>query len=609
MGILYLIVILIFSLYSYARYKQFAIIQKINKYGDSKKFIPMLAIGNKLKAFTIERTELVYASCTINIDFISYFMSKIGSWLGLGGGDAFKLYKGYAKNLCYGYLRDKSEKADYIINIRESIKRVGSRKISVFLYGNAIYRYADTLPIYTLNVRKLGEGKSAPKAPLFRMLSDGFLQLVVAVILIKITSVGASNYLVNHLSLKDEMILWSYVDNVTVGEHSNNMDLMRAEGELQALLDSIPIDRLGDKYKFFVHIYDDENVNVSLYPAGHIVMTRGFVERLKYKNQALFALAHMIEHYNNGDHISSIRDKIINLKLIATLFGEESFIGKLLVWHSDFDRNYNVNQEIMADEFALEILNETLGSISGSDIFKEDFYNITNTYIKLFNTHPFSSERNDAVASHIAKRNFTYANEQPLNYALEDVTVPSKITAGEQGIDAQFSNLLGKYREEMNNQYAIYQKFLSAFNNILQLNHKLTVAELNKKRHAIDRGSFEIAKYNADFNSIINYYDKEMNDLIHSQQDSDHKKALNNLWQNEKSNVLLLLNFYMERDRMILEAQSILVQFLTTRFGSYNVTKNGIEFQTNKEKSDYNVLQKRIEELLKKAPPNTDYTK
>lgn len=600
MGILYLIVILLFGLYSYARYKHFAIIKAVSKCARSTDFIPVLASGRTVKAFTIEKTEMVFASRTISVDFISYFMSRIRRFFGFGEAEIFKLYADYAKSLCYGQLKKASAGANYLVNTHESVRRISPRKINVFIYGNAIYRYADTLPIFTLNVRKLGEAKPAPKAPLFKLLSNALMQAVVTIILIKIASTGLSNYLVNHLSLDDERVLWSYVDTIAIGE---SVDLLKAESELQGLLDNMPKEKLGDKYKFFVHIHDDESVNISLYPAGHIVMTRGFIERLKYKNQALFALAHMVEHYNNRDHISVLRDKIVNLKLITSIFGENSFIGKLLVWHSDFDRNYNAAQEIKADEFALSIINEKFGRASGSDIFEEDFYNITNAYIKLFNTHPFSSERSDAAASYIARNKLIYGNEEPLAYVLEDIAVPSKITAGELSINDQFMELFSKYREDMNNQYAAYQKFLSPFNNILHLNHKLTIAELNKKKAVLDKGSLEIVKYNAEFNNIIHYHDSKINELIHSQQDPGQKRVLGTLWQKEKSSVQLMVNFYMERDRQILETQSIIVHFLTTRFGSYTVTTNGIEFQTNKEKADYRVLQKRIEEILKKAPP------
>lgn len=609
MGILYLIVILIFGLYSYARYKHFAIIKAVNKCARSTDYIPVLASGRTVKAFTIEKTEMIYASRTISVDFISYFISRIRRLFGFGEADIFKLYGDYARSLCYGQLKKLSAGANYIINTHESVKRISPRKINVFIYGNAIYRYADTLPIFTMNIRKIGESKPVPKGPMFKMLSSAFMQVVVAMVLIKLASVGLSNYLVNHFSLKDERVLWSYVDNVAIGERIDSVELLKAESELQGLLDSIPKEKLGNKYQFFVHVYNDESVNISLYPAGHIVMTRGFVERLKYKNQALFALAHMVEHYNNGDHISAIHDKIVNLKIIASVFGEDSFIGKLLVWRSDFDRNYTTQQEIKADEFALGVLNERFGRSGGSDIFEEDFYNITNAYIKLFSTHPFSSERSDAVSNYIAEHKLAQGNEEPLAYVIEDISVPSKITAGELSINDHFMNLFSKYREDMNKQYAEYQAFLSPFNNILQLGQKLTIPELNRKKQMLDRGSLEIAKYNADFNSIINYHDKKINELIQTQEDPGQKRVLGSLWQKEKSSVQLLVNFYMERDRQILETQSIIVQFLTTRFGSYTITKHGIEFQTNKEKADYKVLQRRIEEILKKAPPNTTSNK
>src|SRR5580704_17459820 len=114
MAILYIIVVLLFGLYAYARYKHFAIIGRVNKHARSTDFIPVLANGRTIKAFTIEKTHMVYASKTISIDFISYFMNKIYTFLGFGEAQIFKLYSDYAKSLCYAQLKEASPGANYI---------------------------------------------------------------------------------------------------------------------------------------------------------------------------------------------------------------------------------------------------------------------------------------------------------------------------------------------------------------------------------------------------------------------------------------------------------------------------------------------------------------
>ncbi len=603
MAILYIIVILLFGLYAYARYKHFAIIKAVNKHARNVDFIPVLANGRTIKAFTIEKTNMVYASKTISVDFISYFINKIYALFGFGDMKIFKLYGHYAKSLCYAHLKENSPGANYLLNVHESVKRISPRKISVFIYGNSIYRYPDTLPIFTMNTRKIGEIKPVQKAPLFKLISYAFMQLILAIILIKIASIALSNYLVHNFSINDETTLWSYVDNIAIDDRVGRLDLLKAESELQALIDEIPLEERGNKYKFLVHVYNDESVNITLYPAGHIIMTKGFVERLKYKNQALFALAHMIKHYNNGDHIRALRDKIINLKLITSLFGKDSSVGKLFVWRSDFDRNYTTKEEILADEFALNVINKKFGRISGWDIFKEDFYKITNAYIKLFNTHPFSFERNDAIDAYITKQGFAFGNEEPLDYVIENIEEPIKISAGELTINDKFMSLFARYRDDMNQQYAAYQEFLRPFNNILSFQPNLTMAELNQKKKALDRASMDVMKYGVNFRNIVNHYDKQILGLIDAQKDQEQQKVLGNIWKKEKNAILTLVNFYIDRDRKILETQAIIIQFLASRFGSFTVTSSGIEFQTNKEKSDYRVLQKRIEDILKKAPP------
>ncbi|MCE2992039.1 MAG: M48 family metalloprotease [Candidatus Jidaibacter sp.] len=608
MVFLYIIAVLIFGCYCYARYKHFAIIKTIGTLANKAEFIPVLAAGHKLKSFTIEKTELIYASHTISIDFFSYCIALLLGFLGLNNSTVYSLYTNYAKILCYGKLRSQASGAHYIVNTRECIKKVSGRVMSVFVYGNSVYRYEGTLPIYTLNVQKIGETKSVSKAPVLRMLSHGFMAFVMVFTLLKAFSMYLSFHLVENFSIQDEKVLWSYMNESAVGERPDIDDVLKAEAELQSIIDEMPKELVSSKYNFKVHVSMDESVNASLYPAGNIVLTKGFVERLKYRNQAVFALAHMVKHYNNGDHIKALRDKIINLKIITKLFGENNFIGKLLVWRSDFDKEYPAKQEIEADKFALDVLNYEFASASGADVFEEDFYNITNAYIKLFSTHPFSPDRSDAAKNYITEQQMGMGREIPLKYVIENTSAPNKITPGELTVNDQFMDLFGKYRAEMGLKYQEYQNFLVPFNNILQISNKLTLAELNRKKQLLDKASFEIVKYKEDFKNIIKHHDLKITDLINFQQDAEQKRILTSLWQKEKNAVLQLVNFYIDRDRKILENQSILVQFLTSRFGSYKVTDQGIQFQTNKEKSDYRTLQGRIEELLKKAPPTERIT-
>ncbi|MDF3047580.1 MAG: hypothetical protein K0R73_698 [Candidatus Midichloriaceae bacterium] len=603
MAFLYIIATLIFGCYCYARYKHFAIIRAITTLARNTECIPVLAAGHKLKSFTIEKTELIYASHTISIDFFSYCAALILGFLGINNSAVYNLYTNYAKILCYGKLRSQANGAHYIVNTHECIKKVSSRAINVFVYANSIYRYEGTLPIYTLNVQKIGETKPVAKSPMLRMLSHGFMAFIIVLALLKAFSMYLSSHLVEYFSLYDEKVLWSYMDKSATGERPDREDILEAEAELQSIIDELPKELIGSEYSFKVHISMDESVNASLYPAGHIIFTKGFVERLKYRNQAVFALAHIAKHYNNKDHIKALKNKIINLKIITDLFGENSLFGKMLVWKSDFDIKYSTKQEIEADKFGLDLLNHEFASASGSEVFEEDFYNITNAYIKLFSTHPFSAERSDAAKNYITEQQMATGREIPLKYTIENSSAPNKITPGELSVNDQFMDLFGKYRIEMGAKYQEYQNFLAPFNNILQISNMLTLTELTKKKQLLDKASFSIIRYSEDFKDIIKNHDFKIMELIRFQEDAEQKKILTSLWKKEKSAVLQLVSFYIDRDRKILENQAILAQFLISRFGSYKIVEHEIQFQTNKEKSDYKTLQGRIEDLLKKAPP------
>lgn len=605
MIILYLLVGGISVFFGYNIYKRYQLIKLVASCAKEIPSMPLITTGKALKAFTIEKTMMVTASKTISIDFISYIATVLFGKLGLSFGKVHDTYLAFAKVLCYQQLMSQSDiiGANYLVNIHQTIKMVGRCKIHIFIYGNAIFRYQDTLPIFNL-----GDGNASItntvtlpflRKTMINMSAAFILMVVVLITLVNTFDNMLVNRLVKDFTLNEEEILWSCIkDDFDNKRLAGRVDLINAEKELQDLLDGIPA--VGGKYKFTIYISHQDDSNVILYPAGNIVMTEGFAKNLKTQNQAVFILSHMINHYNNKDHIKALADKIINLKAIISLFGENSMIGKALVWKSDFYNDFSSSQEAESDKFAASVANDLYGDKSGRGVdvsFADKQFKKAHSALCLRHAAPdpsMSSKGEDESAL------------VPLNYRIGGADTNSHAAIVRHDLNEDFIGVFNNYRMAIDQEYIAYNAFLAPFNNITQFYDKATEAELNVKQNLLLEGISNIKQYKSNFHQVVSQYDREIESIIAFQKDDEQKKILQQMWQQEKEGINNSMNFYLERDYQVLQNQLIIVKFLNARHSSYSINKGRIEFQTEKEKSDYDTLVKRVDEILKRTPPNNN---
>jgi Zn-dependent protease with chaperone function len=152
------------------------------------------------------------------------------------------------------------------------------------------------------------------------------------------------------------------------------------------------LDRLLDKTnfseKFIVTVINSKTVNALAYPGNRIVIYTGLLDKLDTEEELSFVLAHELGHYKNNDHIRAMGRGVILTALLTVLSGNTGsetpgVFLKLL------DLKYSRIQEEKADLYALNLLYDAYGDVSGAFSFmdKMDKYKFFNK-LDFLSTHP-----------------------------------------------------------------------------------------------------------------------------------------------------------------------------------------------------------------------------
>jgi len=196
------------------------------------------------------------------------------------------------------------------------------------------------------------------------------------------------------------------------------------EGQVQRLLDNLVVFLPSQDLDYKVHIVDSEDVNALALPGGHIIIYSQLLADVESENELSMILAHELGHYANRDHLRAMGRGVVFLFVSAVFFGTNSsvtnFIGETL---KVVVLNFSRQQERMADEFALDLVNKRYGHVGGAtDFFKK----IKKTeklpnFLGFFSTHPLSDERIETLDSLIVDLNYPVKARIPLKASFKEL--------------------------------------------------------------------------------------------------------------------------------------------------------------------------------------------
>lgn len=600
--LIYILFFILFVCFAYGQVRHLRVIQDINSLASTLKYIPLIVTGRTVKAFTIEKAKMLTASETISIDAFTILAYK---FFAFDLGKLHKRYISYARKLAYANIHSQVQSADYIVNIREEINYVDGRYINIFVSCNALYRFEDTLPIFTFNRELIGAYIPTRKSRAYLALGLSLGTTFTGIIGVSFLASIYVAYLSTNLSMDSEKALWSYVRESVINSKPTRVDLQKAQASISATL----ADLIGEnpKYPYEIFITNDEGVDLVLYPYGKMAITKGLVEKLSSKNDLAFIIAHMIGHYQNYDHLSSMGKRLLNIMAITSISGVDGWIGKALIWKSDFSyTSFTDKREVSANEYALDVVNKKFGNVSGSDFLLKLNSDISEAHIDLNYSHLMDQDISDAMAEYVVAKDYVMGDVANLDFQISKVEDSPKFAVSSGVLDTPFISLFNQYRQEMGAEQSQYNTFIKQYEGILNIDASVSAADLSERQKIATKAASQIGIFRSNLKDILYKYDAEFKKIISSETKQESKIELTSMWNKEYNGVYALVDFYTNRDKAILENQAVMLQFLATRYGKFSFNAYGLSFTSNKERDDYIVMQDRLNKLIKQKPPSID---
>jgi Zn-dependent protease with chaperone function len=137
---------------------------------------------------------------------------------------------------------------------------------------------------------------------------------------------------------------------------------------------------------------DERGVNAFAIPGGRIVVLGGLLDAVQSENELAFVLAHELGHMQNRDHLRALGRGLVLMTLLTAVGTGGDFASELVVGSGvAVGHRFSQGQELAADRFAAELVQETYGHVGGlTDFFGRPALRDGGSW---FGTHPASARR------------------------------------------------------------------------------------------------------------------------------------------------------------------------------------------------------------------------
>ena len=232
-----------------------------------------------------------------------------------------------------------------------------------------------------------------------------------------------SDLLVNRINPETEVAIARRVNPPELEEESSrDPRATYALDLLNSMRDAEDVERVPLR----LNLYESEFPNAGVFPGGHIVVSDELFDAVESENALAFVLAHELGHFEHRDPLERLGRGLVFLTISSALGLNSGSSGDAVSIASGLaDLHYGRNQELAADEFALETVFEYYGHGGGSLEFFEVILESGegNRYTEYFSTHPLTQIRIDRLYD-IAER-----NGWPMNGTL--TPLPDKVRSAE----------------------------------------------------------------------------------------------------------------------------------------------------------------------------------
>ncbi|MBD2058860.1 M48 family metallopeptidase [Oculatella sp. FACHB-28] len=181
-----------------------------------------------------------------------------------------------------------------------------------------------------------------------------------------------------------------------------------AQDSLNQLLDrleaNLPPEQQQD-HDYQVLYIPDATVNAIAIPGDRVIIYRGLLAQTESENELMMVLGHELGHFANRDHLRRLSRGLVLQLLIAVFFGDTGGLQDVAIsgLSSISNAQFSQGQELQADEFGLNLLQQTYGHVAGATDFFKRLSQQEGANIDFLATHPNSNKRVQRLERAIAK--------------------------------------------------------------------------------------------------------------------------------------------------------------------------------------------------------------
>ncbi len=172
------------------------------------------------------------------------------------------------------------------------------------------------------------------------------------------------------------------------------------ERVLGGLLDVMP----GEVGPYRARLVDDNRVNAMALPGGNIIVFSGLMDEIESEEELAFVLGHELGHFANRDHLKGLGRGLVFYSLFVLLLGSDSLLTELIGGSlAGVQMKFSQHQEMMADMYALDLLNRRYDQVTGATGFMEKLVSKEKKgrLAYYFSTHPHPKTRMANIKSKI----------------------------------------------------------------------------------------------------------------------------------------------------------------------------------------------------------------
>ncbi|NJL40067.1 MAG: M48 family metallopeptidase [Leptolyngbyaceae cyanobacterium SM1_4_3] len=197
------------------------------------------------------------------------------------------------------------------------------------------------------------------------------------------------------------------------------------QDSLNQLLDRLEVNlppEQRQQHDYQVLYIPDATVNAIAIPGDRVVIYKGLLTQTESENELMMVLGHELGHFANRDHLRRLSRGLLLQLMIAVFFGDTGGLQDVAISGvtSLSNAQFSQGQELQADEFGLNLLQQTYGHVAGATDFFERLSQQEGANIDFLATHPNSRKRVQLLERAIAE-GYDLGERSPLPAPLADL--------------------------------------------------------------------------------------------------------------------------------------------------------------------------------------------